>query len=101
MTLLKVVAFKNHHRMTMHRGKSKDCPEVPCGEIGRTIIVEAGGLIDIARKGKEMKNPWTNKRDRAGRSSFARRQGRRIHRSHHGFVFVSVIQTMRVKMVMQ
>jgi hypothetical protein len=53
LKLLKVAAFKNHHRMTMHRGKSKDCPKVPCGEISRAIVLKAGGLVDIARKGEE------------------------------------------------
>ncbi len=69
MKLLKVPAFKNCHRLTMRRSKSVDCPKVPCGEIGHAFIVKAGGLVDIARKGKELKHPPTNKRDGAGRNS--------------------------------
>ncbi len=100
LKLLKVTAFKNRHRMTVRRGKSEDCPKVPCDEIGRAIRVKAGRLVDIARKGEEL-NPWTDERDNAGRSSITQSQGRRIHGSHYGFVFINAIQTMRVKKMTQ
>jgi hypothetical protein len=87
--------------MTKRCGESKDCPKVLCGVIGHAILVKMGGLVDIARKGKEFKNPWTNERDGAGRSTVAHSQGRRIHGSHYGFIFVSAIQMMRTKTVTQ
>jgi hypothetical protein len=72
LKLLKIAAFKDSHRVTVRCSESRDCPKVPFGEIGHAFVVVASGLVDISRKWEELKNPWTNKRDSAGRSSIAR-----------------------------
>jgi hypothetical protein len=76
-------------------------PQSPLWLNHRAIVVKAGKFVGIARKEEELKNRWTDKRDRAGRIGIARRQSKRIHGSHYGFLFVSAIQMMRAKMVTQ
>jgi hypothetical protein len=83
LKFLKVLTFMNSHRMTVWQSKTKDRFKIPLGEICGAILVVAVRLIDITRKGEELKNPGTNWRDGAGRSNDARSQGRRINGSHY------------------
>jgi hypothetical protein len=98
---LDIRALMHDHRVAVCQTEHQDHPKIALGNIGSGIIVVPIHVVDVPRERGELTNPWTGRGSRASKSQWT--GSIRIHCVcfFRGDVFVTAIQMMSARTVMQ
>ncbi len=94
-----ILALMHDHRVAVHQSECQDRPQITPGNIGSGIVVVSIHVVDIPGERGDLKNPCTGRGSHVSKSQWT--GSIRIHFFFQGGVFVTAIQMMSARMVMQ